>query len=92
MGVFSIMGGRRRRPQAENTDSVRFSQATQTISLKKKVQNKLLRFNTRELHKTTLPAWVAIPFRELAPVVTITAFNKILGTKRKGQQWSDYPF
>lgn len=38
MGVFNIIGGRRRRPQAENTDSVRFSQATVTISLKKKKQ------------------------------------------------------
>lgn len=35
MGVFNIIGGRRRRPQAENTDNVRFSQATVTISLKK---------------------------------------------------------
>lgn len=36
MGVFRTIGGRRRRPQAENTDSVRFSQATVTISLEKK--------------------------------------------------------
>lgn len=40
MGVFNTMGGRRRRPQAENTDNVRFSQATVTISLKKKEQSK----------------------------------------------------
>lgn len=40
MGVFRIIGGRRRRPQAENTDSVRFSQATVTISLEKKQTNK----------------------------------------------------
>lgn len=35
-----MMGGRRRRPQAENTDNVRFSQATVTISLKKTGQSK----------------------------------------------------
>lgn len=40
MGVFNIIGGRRRRPQAENTDNVRFSQATLTISLKKKNNQK----------------------------------------------------
>jgi len=44
MGIFNIIGGRRRRPQAENTDNVRFSQATLTISLKKKNQNQAFTF------------------------------------------------
>lgn len=35
MGECKTMGGRRRRPQAENTDNVRFSQATLTTSLGK---------------------------------------------------------
>lgn len=43
MGVFNIIGGRRRRPQAENTDNVRFSQATLTISLKER-KNKTATF------------------------------------------------